>query len=204
MKKQLKKSKGFSLVELMVAMAITGIILVMVTSVITSSYSSYTRENIKANLQNDAQSIMNSVSDAVMEGKYINKAYATGDTFYIETSKVDGTGLDFEDKVGKNIYYNSRTDTLYVSNRPNGAASSKELKGSIVADNVTEFTMEIDDSCKVYDKDTGTLKGYKNPLKFKVSMKLTERKKSLKYEQTVIVRDKLDKIYLESVEYAVE
>ena len=71
MKVKLKKKKGLTLIELIVALAISGIVMAMLASIIVTCYKSYTKEYTKAEIQNNAQMIMNKLGDAIMEAKII-------------------------------------------------------------------------------------------------------------------------------------
>lgn len=59
--KKISQNKGFTLIELMVVIAIIGIISVPIATYFTSNYITFNRENEKLNIQAEARDAMNTV-----------------------------------------------------------------------------------------------------------------------------------------------
>lgn len=65
----MKNNKGFSLVELLVAIAVAGIVTTGIASLMMQSLSMYSKETVNAKLQTDLQTASNYLFDSVMESK---------------------------------------------------------------------------------------------------------------------------------------
>lgn len=63
----MKNNKGFSLVELLVALAVSGIIMTALLVLITQSVNAYTRQSVVSQLQNECDLTLNQVAVSVME-----------------------------------------------------------------------------------------------------------------------------------------
>jgi len=200
MKKKLNKKKsshGFSLIELILAMLISSIIMVMLGSIISNSFGSFTKENMKANVQNRCQNIITSLQDSLMEAKYIDATSAGK----IDTSKPDTNGV-FADVTGRSIRYDSTKDVLYMSKRSFEKLSVDEQKGAILARYVTDFSVELDPSCKFTDS-IGTVY-LVNPVKLNVTIEVTQRGRSSKYTQTIALRNRISEVTFDGDTYVVE
>ena len=64
-------NKGFSLVELLIAIAISGIVLTALVLLITQSVKSYGRQTALAQIQSDADISLNQIQKNVMEANEI-------------------------------------------------------------------------------------------------------------------------------------
>ena len=62
-------NKGFSLIELVIAMGISSIVLLMVSIMLVRGTSIYREENDDVNMRNDYQLIRNQLDQAIMEAK---------------------------------------------------------------------------------------------------------------------------------------
>lgn len=65
----MKNNKGFSLVELLVAIAVAAIVTAGIASLMMQSLSMYSKETVNAKLQTDLQTASNYLFDSVMESK---------------------------------------------------------------------------------------------------------------------------------------
>lgn len=192
MKVKLKKKKGLTLIELIVALAISGIVMAMLSSIIVTCYRSYTKENTKAEIQNSAQMVMNKLGDAIMEAKIIE---IDGATLKTSEEKDDA----FEDKVGKLISYDASAKKLYMTSKPS-LGSDKE--SYLLCSYINNYTITIDDSCK----DTADMTGLtlKNPIKLNVSITIEMRNQKITVEQAFVVRDKMQKVVVDGTTYNVK
>lgn len=83
---KLNKNKGFSLIELLIAMTILSIIMIMVTQFMgtTSGALSKTKKNLK--IQTKAMEIGTQLSDTLMQAKYIRVATQDGRVYELDTT----------------------------------------------------------------------------------------------------------------------
>ena len=81
MNKQVFKNKGFSLVELLIAIAILSIIMVMISSFITTTLNSNNKAKREIQVQEEAQRIYYQISDLIMQASYIRVTTADGTAY---------------------------------------------------------------------------------------------------------------------------
>ena len=86
-------NKGITLVEVLVSIAILGIVSSMIATILTSGTNFFRRQSAAIELQNDAQLIMTSMTTAILEGTDFDLVSkdADGRTMLIFTTG-DGTG----------------------------------------------------------------------------------------------------------------
>ena len=65
------KNKGFSLIELIVALAVGSIVLLMVGAMLVRGTSMFRTENDEVNMRNDYQVIRNQLDQTLMEAKTV-------------------------------------------------------------------------------------------------------------------------------------
>lgn len=89
MKKDMKRNCGFSLIELLIAMAIMSIVMVMVTQFMgtTSAALKKTRKNLA--IQTEALEVGTQFSDALVQAKYVRVKTQDGKLYTLDT-KLDG------------------------------------------------------------------------------------------------------------------
>ena len=72
-------NKGFSLVELLIALAVGGIVLSALTMLIQNSVHTFTKQTVSAQLQSDADIALNQIENDVMEADMLIM-YQSGST----------------------------------------------------------------------------------------------------------------------------
>ena len=92
MKKSKRNNKGFSIVELLVSIAILSIIMLLVVQFMSTTSGAYQKNKKNLNLQTDSMQIMNQITDTIMKAKYIR----------IQTKDKGMYTIEFEDKDTKN------------------------------------------------------------------------------------------------------
>lgn len=100
-----KMNKGFSLVELIIAVAILGIVSVSIVLAMTSSSKIYSRSSVEAQMQSEAQLVANAISELAIDA---SDAKDTTDAAWISTLSdadkniLDTYGLGYLKDEGKN------------------------------------------------------------------------------------------------------
>ena len=79
-----KRNAGFTLVELLVAMLMSLILITGVGQFMAASTNNYQAVDKQVNLQVEAQSVINSISDMILEAN--NVAYVTNSSCLLYTS----------------------------------------------------------------------------------------------------------------------
>lgn len=173
-------NQGFSLVELLVALAISGIVIVMISLLIVNSSNLFNNENKNIDLQNEFQVVDGFLSETLMEAKTIDikdnddgtltlytgtrgsdEALQPVTTEPIEaatTGAADGSIATKPIEVATmGAAAASITTERIITFKPDSNSlyitKSKEAsltKGNRISSSVKKFKVSIDDSCKTY------------------------------------------------------
>lgn len=136
-----KNDKGFSLVELLVALAIASIVLVALFALISNSTRSFRKQTISAQLQNDADITLNQLETDILQTRKLNISKVnnssgdlTREVLTLATATKDpSTGSE---TISPFSYeYRSSDKTIYLVN---GTLES------VVCQNVDEVKIELD------------------------------------------------------------
>ena len=135
-----KNNKGFSLVELMIALAISGIVMTALVLLVVQSVNGYGKQTALAQIQSDVDVSLNQISKN--DGNI---------RCYLKKS---------DDANMWGYYYNKAEKIVYYTN----SDESEHVVMSELCDNVTDFDIRIDTSDYVFEKDGDTIKSLpKNP-----------------------------------------
>lgn len=173
-------NQGFSLVELLVALAISGIVIVMISLLIVNSSNLFNNENKNIDLQNEFQVVDGFLSETLMEAKTIDikdnddgtltlytgtrgsdEALQPVTTEPIEaatTGAADGSiATKPIEATTTGVAAASITTERIITFKPDSNSlyitKSKEAnltKGNRISSSVKKFKVSIDDSCKTY------------------------------------------------------
>ena len=170
-----KNNKGFTLVELLVAIAIGGLVLAALSMLVSQGVNNYRKQTVLAALQNDANITLNQISDNVMEA---DRLILVNDSF--------GKTTYFQIK--ENVYYIYKDETIYQS------TVADISKGSILCENVTEFDVRIIDTSLVTDKDSKMVEEINNPVQLRISLKVENMNEERAVNRSISMRNKLNDI----------
>ena len=76
MRRSKNKNKGFSLIELLIALAILSVLALMISRFMASTVASYRKNKESLKLQSDSSRVMTQLSDAICQANYIRIASA--------------------------------------------------------------------------------------------------------------------------------
>lgn len=143
-------NKGFSLVELLIAIAISGIVLTALVLLITQSVKSYGRQTTLAQIQSDADISLNQIQKNVMEANEIKvkKSVKPSGSFDVELyttrtteEQIDASGNKKTVTLSEwGYYYDSEKKELYYSD---DTLNPDQM--SLVCDNVSHFDVLINE-----------------------------------------------------------
>ena len=143
-------NKGFSLVELLIAIAISGIVLTALVLLITQSVKSYGRQTAWAQIQSDADISLNQIQKNVMEANEIKvkKSVKPSGSFDVELyttrtteEQIDASGNKKTVTLSEwGYYYDSEKKELYYSD---DTLNPDQM--SLVCDNVSHFDVIINE-----------------------------------------------------------
>ena len=202
------KNKGFTLIELIVAIAVGSIVLLMVAIMLVRGTSIFRTENDEVNMRNDYQVVRNQIDQVLMEAK----------TLIIEERKngdiIIYTGDLIMDKVEQDrefsssdisteriITYDKSEKSIYIS----GSYDAYMLEGNRICDIVEAFSIELDDVSKREEIDSSTGKKtiyYVNPLRVNVTLNLSQQKSGMQSSFSVNLRNRLTSVTIYKTEDA--
>ena len=143
-------NKGFSLVELLIAIAISGIVLTALVLLITQSVKSYGRQTALAQIQSDADISLNQIQKNVMEANEIKvkKSVKPSVSFDVELyttrtteEQIDASGNKKTVTLSEwGYYYDSEKKELYYSD---DTLNPDQM--SLVCDHVSHFDVLINE-----------------------------------------------------------
>lgn len=104
-----RNNKGFSLVELLIAMAVSSIVLTALVLLVAQSVKSYSKQTSLAQIQSDADVVLNQISKSILEADciYIDK---TDSYVKFYTKTVDDTSDPSSHKHIKWGYYYDKAE----------------------------------------------------------------------------------------------
>lgn len=163
-------NKGLSMVELLCAISILGLVSTAVTSVMVVSADSYQRGSSETEVQQEAQLVANQISDLLIDST-AQVTYASN-TLTIE----QGT-------VKYKVRYDSGEKKLYYSQEIGGASSGEQL----MAENITAFNPDVSNFA-----DTGNvlldMKFEENEQVYPAIFTVTARNKDTASSATAVVQ----------------
>jgi prepilin-type N-terminal cleavage/methylation domain-containing protein len=97
----MNNKKGFTLIELIVILALASIVMLAVMSFFIANYRSYNMLNTESELQYQSQNIINFMTDKILETKEFEGKDADDEYSFIND---DGTKLTFKKENGKLVF----------------------------------------------------------------------------------------------------
>lgn len=157
MNQKFKKNKGFSLIELLIAIAILAIIMMMISGFVTSTLHSQRKTKKDMQVQEEGQRVYSQLSDVLMQATYIR----------VESENSNGYVYDSASgKINTGSSTNLGTTTFVPDNYPNYQLNDGLDSRKIIVD-YDDFQLynEDDDSYpgagSEIDGDTNTIKSFR-------------------------------------------
>lgn len=200
-----QNNKGISLVELLVAIAVSGIILVMIGVVITEGTKHFKEESIRASLQNELQMVNSQLTQTIMEASMLDIVNGSDKIIYTgEISSVDNELLIVN---GTEKIITVKNNNLYITNF-NDTDGTKLTSGYSVSSNVEDFQISIDEGCLVEnetDSDGNLIEDYyTNPLIIKINISLKKSDITVNGEMSVRLRNDISQVTVDGFVIDVE
>lgn len=220
-------NQGFSLVELLVALAISGIVIVMISLLIVNSSNLFNNENRNIDLQNEFQVVDGFLSETLMEAKTIDIVdNSDGDqtlTLYtgtrgsgealepvttepIEAATTDAATASITTE--RIITFKPDSNSLYITKSKEASLT----KGNRISSSVKKFKVSIDDSCKTYKEVENSIThettlehtGYANPIILNIELNVSNEKSDKTEVVKITVRNQLKKVVVNGKEFTVK
>ena len=170
------RNKGFSLIELVVALGIGSIVLLMVSVMLVRGTSLFRSENNEVNMRNDYQILRNQLDQTLMEAKTLiiekqEVADQAVDDIVIYTGEID---LESENS----LYIANSYDALYNSALDEGKLSEGYKISDIVTDFSIDFISDETTTRTEIDRDGSTKTYYVNPVRVSITLALENGEKN--------------------------
>lgn len=201
----MNKNSGFSLIELLVTIGISGIVILMISYILVQGTTLFKDENEAIDIQGELQIVRNQISETLMGAKSVVVVKADDGDIVIYTGDVDEETNKLENEpknLGETslvtteriITYIAQKNAIYISSTFDSATS----EGNMISDCVTSFSISLDEKCKKEDETNEDY--YVNPLSVDVAIELTQRGHSSNVDMNVRVRNILKKV----IEYKID
>lgn len=191
-------NKGFTLTEVLVALAVSSVVITIVIAFISQGSRFYKTQSNTINLQNELQETSNVITDALQEATYLsitsnskNLEVYTG-SYEIKDGKKLFTSVKGSSRYilrdGTGIYVFDKADTGYIT--------EKDKPGYRYSNNIEEITVNISDRCKTKVGDRIT-----QPVMLDVYIKVTHNDTSRFENKTITLRNKISSLEINGAIY---
>lgn len=152
------KNRGLSLIEVLTAVAILGMVVVAVSGFMTTGINTSSRANVEASLQKEAQTGLNQVTDWVMSANHGIAVYGPCG-YYDKAVGIYHDGESSADKYVQVLYYRQADNTVYydklditptfqgtqiqIQNQASSIEASSSWKNHLFCEYVKNFDMDI-------------------------------------------------------------
>ncbi|MBD5157199.1 MAG: type II secretion system protein [Butyrivibrio sp.] len=184
-------NKGFSLLEVLIAVAITGIIATLLATFITTGTRYFRKQSNAIDLQNMLQETSNKITDSLMEATSV-RIKEQGGALWIYTGDFDEPEPKVKPKL---ILWIKSAGEIYIMDY-NISSTADADEGYCMAKYVKDFTIELDTKCQ--NPDTHK---WEQPLMFNVSISLENGDEAQADSKTTTLRNKIDLLEIYGVEY---
>lgn len=193
-------NKGFTLIEVLVALAVSSVVITIVIAFISQGSRFYKTQSNTINLQNELQETSNVITDALQEATYLKIASGNNAlSVYTGSYKiVAGKKLFINEKGssryilrdGSGIYIYDKADTQYITD--------KDKPGYRYSNNIEAITVSINDKCKT---KVGNSKVITQPVMLDVYIKVTHNDTSRFENKTITLRNKISSLEINGAIY---
>ena len=192
-------SRGFSLVELVVAMAVASVVVLLVGSLMTNGSKWFSSENTKVTIQNELQEISEQLESAIMETTYLCIDTSDTDVSYVYTGKWNQSENKWTDDIGTERVIICKGSKLYLRTKKIDKTDiDSQDKGYELSDKVSDFKVNLNNTLKDWPEgETHSTAGYVvGPVSVNVNVVLTYNKKTMSLSKEIRLRNKMTEIQI--------
>ena len=186
-------NKGFTLTEVLVALAVSSVVITIVIAFISQESRFYKTQSNTINLQNELQETSNVITDTLQEATYLsitsnskNLEVYTG-SYEIKEEKKLFTSVKGSSRYilrdGTGIYVFDKADTQYITD--------KDKPGYRYSNNIEAITVSINEKCKTNVADSEVIT---QPVMLDVYIKVTHNDTSRFENKTITLRNKIQSL----------
>lgn len=186
-------NKGFTLIEVLVALAVSSVVITIVIAFISQGSRFYKTQSNTINLQNELQETSNVITDTLQEATYLsitsnskNLEVYTGSYKIVEGKKLfinEKGSSRYILRDGSGIYIYDKADTQYITD--------KDKPGYRYSNNIEAITVSINDKCKTKVADSKVIT---QPVMLDVYIKVTHNDTSRFENKTITLRNKIQSL----------
>lgn len=183
-------NKGFTLTEVLVALAVSSVVITIVIAFISQGSRFYKTQSNTINLQNELQETSNVITDTLQEATYLS---ITSDSKNLEVY----TG-SYDIKEGKKLFTSDKGSSRYILRDGTGIyvfdkadlnyVTEKDKPGYRYSDNIEAITISVSDKCKT---TVGESEVITQPVMLDVYIKVTHNDTSRFENKTITLRNKI-------------
>lgn len=185
-------NKGFTLTEVLVALAVSSVVITIVIAFISQGSRFYKTQSNTINLQNELQETSNVITDTLQEATYLSIT-SNSKNLEVYTGSYEKEGKKLFTSVkgssryilrdGTGIYVFDKADTRYIT--------EKDKPGYRYSNNIEEITVNISDKCKTEVADSEVIT---QPVMLDVYIKVTHNDTSRFENKTITLRNKIQSL----------
>ncbi len=156
------KNKGFTLIEVLTALAIMSLVIIAVTGFMNTGIKTSSRANVETNLQKEAQTGLNQVTDWLMSSNHGIAVYGSS-TYYDQAVCIFHDGENSTDQYVQVLYYRKADSRVYYDIKrisstfqgtelqiQNEAAAITDWSEHLFCEYVKEFNLDISNISKKF------------------------------------------------------
>lgn len=190
-----RNNKGFSLVELLVALAVSATVITIVGSFITQGSKFYNKTGNSVNLQNELQEVSNIICDTLQEATYLEiqknsselKVF-TGKYSTVNTIDIFESDKSIDRMRSRLIYWNN--NSVYVFDKASlNMITDNDKKGYRYSSYVSDISISVSEKCKSNNAD-----GYKQPLMLDVTITVSNKGTTRSETKNITLRNKITEL----------
>ena len=189
-----RNNKGFSLVELLVALAVSATVITIVGSFITQGSKFYNKTGNSVNLQNELQEVSNIVCDTLQEATYLEIQKNSSELKVFTGSYTNVNTIDIFDSVkgdksrSRLIYWDG--SNVYVFDKASlNQITDNDKKGYRYSSYVTDISISVSEKCKSNNVD-----GYRQPLMLDVTITVSNKGTIRSETKNITLRNKITEL----------
>lgn len=203
-KRKRLNNKGFSLMEVLVALAVSATVITIVGSFITQGSKFYSKTGNSVNLQNELQELSNVVCDSLQEATYLEIQNGTskmdvytGSYSVVNDIKIFDPGKGVDISRSRLIHWDGKNAYVF-DNASLSMISDKDKKGYCYSNYVSNIKISVSEKCKSKNAD-----GYTQPLMLDVTITVSNKGTERSETKNITLRNKISRLRIGDDEYEI-
>ena len=203
-KRKRLNNKGFSLMEVLVALAVSATVITIVGSFITQGSKFYSKTGNSVNLQNELQELSNVVCDSLQEATYLEIQNGTskmdvytGSYTVVNDINIFDPGKGVDVSRSRLIHWDG-SNAYVFDNASLSMISDNDKKGYCYLKYVSKINISVSEKCKSKNAD-----GYTQPLMLDVTITVSNKGTERSETKNITLRNKISKLRIGDDEYEI-